>query len=717
MVSGTATQIETIASMMSLSVQLLVLPLSILQSKCREQCILISLPSLHVDLLRNCSEVAGSAEKSLKLVVVDSAVQHTALVTYIRAQQVSECKMDVCCEVIGIVGALDSDTARIIHTVAKRSNLNITLVAALPSTLLPATNLDLPNVLDMNPLQNYVEALARCADQKNWTRIGLISDGSYYHQLAAEMLQRRLLDGYGRSVVPYIRLGADGDIGEVFETIEAYGTNVAAVFTDKPTACRLSKEGEKLGLNWPNHAWVVFDSGVSFVQEIDCIMEGVIQMTAKENGETNFAFNEPCTRYMKQGLANTVLGGRFSNLLFDSITAVLSAEMGVAIANISFRGASRMVQFRNGNRLNNISFVQIANGLRTEIARYSSELQLISIFSELGASPSGSRIIIQDVIPTWLIILIVIPSIISFAFITTVLGLYILFRKEKEVKSTSVTVSISMFIGCYGLLLTVPLTLVDTLPAAKLPFSDALCTIFICLGGVGISLSLVMATLFVKFLRIYAIFRDPFSLKKKFWNDRSLLIYIILIISPNVVILVVLVAVDPLRNIEIAISSKRQVTVFESCLSNHTIVWLLVLFIYMLLLIVAVVCIAIKTSNIKRKTFRDTKATNAYAFLAIFVVITGLIYWYFFVSLPSSGSNYRGAELTVIIASYAVSGLSLCSESGHPIEKTVFTKEGLAMILAMVNLFPPPPFQSSYFHPCSYVCRHRLAMDCASNQP
>ena len=645
------TKLEIVISMLSLIS--LVLSLCILQSRCEEQCILVSLPSLHADVQRNCSGTSEVTESTVRLVVMDSTVQHAALVGFISAQWRTECQMGVCCEVIGVVGDLDSETARVIHTIADRSNLDITLVAALtPSTLLPASNLGLPNVLDMNPLEYYVDALARFADKMNWTRIGLVSDGSYYHERASEVLQRSLLDDHGSFIVPYIRLG-ESDTDEVFQTIESYGTSVVAVFTNKQAACRLLKEGAKLGLIWPNHAWVLFDSGVGVIQEADCKMEGVILMAnSEEIDKIDVDFNELC---MEQEIMSTLFGGRFSNLLFDSISAVLSAEMEVAIANISFRGANGLVRFRNGNRLNNISFVQIVNGFKTEIARYNSEFQEITILSKIRAAPSGSRIIVQDTIPVWMIILISILSFIAFSFITIILVLYIYFRKEKEVKSTSVTVSISMFIGCYGLLLTVPLLLDDTLPASYLPFPDALCTIFMVLGGVGISMSLVMATLFVKFLRIYAIFRDPFSMNKKFWNDRCLLIYIILIISPNVMILVIFVAVDPLRNIEIPVSSKRQVTVFESCLSNHTIIWLFVLFIYMMFLIIAVICIAIKTSNIKQKNFQDTKATNAYAFLAIFVIITGIIYWYFFnISLPSSAANYRGAELTVFIANMTI---------------------------------------------------------------
>ena len=100
-----------------------------------------------------------------------------------------------CSEVIGVVGDLDLKTANIIYTLISRANLSITLVSAVaPSTFLPTTNLVLPNLLHMNPLTHYVEALATFFDHLNWTRIGLISDDTDYYEFAAELIQQRLLE-------------------------------------------------------------------------------------------------------------------------------------------------------------------------------------------------------------------------------------------------------------------------------------------------------------------------------------------------------------------------------------------------------------------------------------------------------------------------------------------------------------------------------------------
>lgn len=107
----------------------------------------------------------------------------------------------VCCQVIGVVGEFDSKTASIIHTLASRSNLNLTLVA---STSLPVANPNIiPNIFDMNPLEHYIDALVSFTNELNWTRIGLISDGADINILAAEKLQMALLRNSERSITLY----------------------------------------------------------------------------------------------------------------------------------------------------------------------------------------------------------------------------------------------------------------------------------------------------------------------------------------------------------------------------------------------------------------------------------------------------------------------------------------------------------------------------------
>ena len=207
-----------------------------------------------------------------------------------------------------------------------------------------------------------------------------------------------------------------------------------------------------------------------------------------------------------------------------------------------------------------------------------------------------------------------------FAFISAVFILYIYFRQEPEIKATSVTVSLSMFLGSYMMISYLPVLvfLKDTIG----------CYLLSWLSLAGIPFTLILATLFVKMLRVYFIFSDPFSFKKIFFSDPLLFLYILLLISPGLLILIIWSSSDPFTFYSDRLGGL--------CVSAHTITWLVALLVYIFILSFAVACLAIKSSKIRYKHFQDTKATNAFTFLSCFVSLLTLIHWYFFLSQASS---------------------------------------------------------------------------------
>ena len=151
---------------------------------------------------------------TLRIIATDSKREFDTVIDYVSRvlcnSTASHCGITTggsCSEVIGVMGDLDLKTASIIHTLASRANLSITLVSAVaPSTFLPTTNLVLPNLLHMNPLTHYVEALAAFLDHLNWTRIGLISDNTDYYEFTAELIQQKLLENPERRIIPFEKM-------------------------------------------------------------------------------------------------------------------------------------------------------------------------------------------------------------------------------------------------------------------------------------------------------------------------------------------------------------------------------------------------------------------------------------------------------------------------------------------------------------------------------
>ena len=115
-------------------------------------------------------------------------------------------------------------------------------------------------------------------------------------------------------------------------------------------------------------------------------------------------------------------------------------------------------------------------------------------------------------------------------FNTILLVLYLVFRNEPSVKSTSVSLSILIFAGCY-LLIAYTIVLI----VHELNWLD-LCMARIWLCGVGLSLPLILATILVKMLRVYRIFTLLSRYLSKVCTYQICHVTI-LIISSNVVLL------------------------------------------------------------------------------------------------------------------------------------------------------------------------------------
>ncbi len=565
------------------------------------------------------TEVVYSENYTLKIVPISSEVEFDTIVDFssreFRSDQQEHGSLHGgdCSEVIGIVGDLDLKTANIVHTLASRANFSIKLVSAVaPSTFLPTTNLALPNLLHMNPLTHYVEALAAFLDHLNWTRIGLISDNTHYYEFAAELIQQNLLQNQ-RNITPFVRINEEENTTKTIQTFKECETDVVVILTSDEVACSLIQEARKLGFTWPKYALILFD--VSFRSLLEaCQDDGVILLTVLEESANH---SVGCSFKERDNFLN-------SSIFLNSVLLAISAD-SKSLFNASLFGVNGTVKFREGKRLTNITIAQASNcRFREEIALYNSESQQLSIhgFFLAGDKPRGGVTTkhFRDAIQVSIIVFI---FLISFAFITTVFTLYICFRKEPEIRATSVTVSLCMFLGSYILIVYLPLLVVE-------PTTDVHCNLLAWLSLCGIPFVLILATLFAKILRVYFILSDPFSFKEKLFSDPFLFLYILLLISPSLVILLIWLISDPFTFYPLESPQKSILLVHNRCLSKYTIGWLAALIVYIFILSFALLYLALKTSKIRFQHFRDTKATNAFACLSSFITTLTLIYWYFF---------------------------------------------------------------------------------------
>ena len=596
-------------------------------------CILIAtaLPSKFA--LEEEERVAEVFGEPLQLVNVNSELEYAAVICFVsRAFPSPEYHPagmhrggGNCSKVIGVVGDIGSRTARIIHTLASRSNQNVILIASVaPSTLLPVSNLALPNLLDMEPLSHYIDALVSFLDHLNWTRVGLITDNTYYYQFAAELLQRRLLQDPKNTVIPFVRI-TDNVLLPVFQE---YKTQIIVILMDEKTACLILQEAQKLNFKWPEYSLITLDFETS----------DSIRFCDWAHYEALIIVNEDASASSPERGEN------------HSISAILPALS----SNFSFPSGDDSIKIRDNKRLRNISFIQLVNSSRLEIACYNSESQQLVLLPNTsltsGITPRGSTLVVEYIPSVAHNVCVVMSIIFCTALVLIVFILYVCFHKEPEIKATSVTVSLCMFLGCCLLLLYLPVLLINAQPVSRLPYPGWLiCNLLTWLSLLGLPLTLILATLFVKMLRVYLIFCTPHSYKRKLFSNPFLFLYIILLTSPSFFLLLLWSATDTFTDTPLKVHEKSHLVQFERCLSSNTFIWLGLQLVYVTILTIALVIVAFKSSKIRFENFKDTKETNAFAFVTIFITMVGLMYFYLFYGGEASFFNTVAEKVILYI--------------------------------------------------------------------
>ena len=564
---------------------------------------------------------------TLRVAVIDTKPEFETVIQFVSNFFHSSRAGSGCSEVVAVVGDIDFKTASILHTLASRSNFTLTLVAAVaPSTFLPVTNLVLPNLLDIHPLSHYIEAIVSFINEWKWSRIGLIRDDTLYYQYAAEMLYTKLAEA-SKTITPNFMV--KGSISHILNEVREYGTYIFVLCMRTETALLLLEGVHKLDYTWPKYAWIAFS-----IENDPDTFTGALEGTFLTQDYSRIGLNDFLN------LNNT---GRF---LFNK--SVIADDI--------------LLEFREGKRLHNVSVLQLAKSseseLVLEIAYYDPKMKHLNVIhnlSELSSIPHGSTVILefQDSTAGSAIALTIFTSI--FTFVTVVFAFYIYFREEPEIKATSVSVSLCMFLGCYLMLLFVPLLLVELQPDGYLGLNgNFICNVLLTLSGIGVPSVLILASLFVKMVRVYVIFVNPLSYRKKLFSNAFLFLYISLILLPTVLIVVFWMSLDTFRNARLRIPQKGHELLLERCESEHTVIWVSLLFLYIVTVIAALAILAFKSSEIRYKNFRDTKATNAFTFLTVFTLMSGVAFWLFLQNFEDSYSGIINSSIPLYFTHFTL---------------------------------------------------------------
>ena len=449
-----------------------------------------------------------------------------------------------------------------------------------------------------------IRAMLEFFDVLNWTNIAAITDKTdTFFSTYIEQLYKAL-----------------AEIGSNI-TLKVYGytpnlslldlPRIVIVSIGRAQAIELLCNTYKLDLMWPKHIWILHTYHLEKLANVDddhrisCSIQMAMENVLIINEELSMPLqftdrHNYCTNYASNISIDKSMSNIYSIILHDLVWSMaLTVNDSLSGQGTSSSGISPARQVR---------IVQVTNFTAIPVATYFKGLTFCDT-TFITNAPSDKLIRTVEGASFIYTVLFMIEIIGGFVFVTVMLFGYSYFRQEPEVKSTSFSLSLLTFLGCYLYFVYLSILLYFHQPwATSSQTLDALCISLNWFSGLGVSSGLIMVTLLVKTFRIYHIFNKPsVSTLSKQCSDTYLAMYVTLILSPLLIIHIVWTVIDPYLGY-IKISAELNVVRYQKqCKSNYAILWYALLAVYMTTIFLILMTVAIKTRKIKNHTSRIQK--------------------------------------------------------------------------------------------------------------
>ena len=322
----------------------------------------------------------------------------------------------------------------------------------------------------------------------------------------------------------------------------------------------------------------------------------------------------------------------------QEITEIIRSHM----MDVDFEGVTGQINFDKFNvtrcPTNKTSYLMqfTGNGSTEKIGTYEfGELQLNVTFPDYNIQFEYSHLSAGIALPYIVLTLIALLLTIPVQIVNVV------FRKHKSIKASSHKLNHIIFVGCYLVILGIVLHTFGQMLILSLPAHSVLCNLIPCCYNIG--LTLILATVCIKTWRLYAIFTSKGIPKKKtLLKDKVVVAIIGLLVSVEVVVNIVWMAIAPLRateNSQLVSEDGAIPTVVSdiSCHSDWTVLYLLILSFYKGLILFLSLVFAILSRKIHLKEF-ETKNVIVLVYL-LSVLFTIGVPAYLIVVLESDSAS------------------------------------------------------------------------------
>ena len=577
-------------------------------------------------------------------------------------------------DIVGVTGVLSPKAASILMPLVRHERV---LLSAITHT----DQLDNHSgaFLSLPSPSAIVSVLLNFMNQMTWQQIAVVTDSTdaYFFSVTEKLLQVAKKNG-SIVVSPYIELS---HMLSAIQEINQLNTKIVFVSLNAERAIKLLCMVHKRGLVWPKYAWIFHSLRVKDLLEqqspqcddIKDAVNGVFFIDVQPQSDPSHAeviSGITSSNYYQQYISslsksafnkyNVTLIGRpngYAMLLYDLVWTMAVAlneschRLNASCLHQANSEATAAAELLRGLWIFSIYHVSKLSPLLISTVHYSNNSITAASFnaSILKSAPKGELPVVTQYPPLAYSVILGLQIALMAIFVTLTLVLYVCFRKEPEVKATSFTLSLLVFVGCYVNLayLIVLFCLNHTLDSINISRDNSLCLSLPWLANVGLSLPLMLATLLVRMLRVYHIFNHAKLRLSLYCSDLALAFYVLLILVPGIIVNLVWVTVDRYGIYFEYQVRDSYVFLWKTCRSNHQNAFVTTLCIYLLVLIIAVAVVAVVTRNVRLQHFKDTKKVNFVVFIFSITVVLGFSYW---VLLRALGTKLYISNLPLHIA-------------------------------------------------------------------
>ena len=545
----------------------------------------------------------------------------------------------------------------------------------------------------------------------NWRRIGLVHDslGFYFRNTANDFYDRILQSYPGAKVVTRIPIENSRTIfPEIFKIVNDQEVRINYWVVSHDQGVFSLCEAYKRRFFWPGYVYIMRFLDLNNLlhasakttcskDEILATLEGVFLLeyrlsvgnaTELFSGWSYGEFRQRYAEKLQQSAKNRsdhVEENIYANTLYDQVwtfalalnaslpsiasqnlsfenysignTKAITKILKNKMIKLSFQGASGWIEFNEQQEVPSfIDIFQFRSGTPVQIGVYDPFARNVTFNMEYFPEyiPKDTFETFYNLIPSWLGGLMLTAQVILFCIISVNMVLFILLREEGEIKASSPILSMLIIIGCYLLCIAPVLTIVLRMVVLNnKALLESLCNVSFWSESIG--LDLIFATLLLRLLRIHHIFKISQQIMiSKYWLDKYLFTYALLICTGKLCLLVLQTSIDHLRPetrreyVPTAIPPYYKATLH--CTSSAFSLWIFLSILYSGVLLLFVLFLAIQTRHVNKDDFKDTKKVNFFVFLVVVVLTIAISLEIVFIE----ASIDIGADVSEWLAYFAV---------------------------------------------------------------